>query len=724
MAVRLLSVLPSVFFIVLGLFAVNVDAQQLVATAVISSVDGSGISGQVTFTQASATATEVTISGTITGLTANGEHAFHVHEYGDITQATTGTSTGGHYNPDGKPHACHPTAERHVGDIGNIQADASGAYTFPANFNRDLLTLTGANSIIGRAVVIHAGKDDCAGASGNAGARKAQGVIGIKEGAAVYSGAKARAVAVLKSVGAGTATGTVFFEPQTDGSTRVYARVSGITVGNHGFHVHQLGDISNTVDGTSAGGHYNPAAKNHALPAASATERHMGDMGNLKVEADGKAYHDVTDSLLVTGGAAENIIGRAVVIHADPDDGAGTSGNAGSRVMYGVIGLANPTTVPEVWEAVVSLQGTTGNAVSGDVTFTQVAGTGNVKISGTVTGLADGEHAFHVHTYGDISVADGTGAGGHYNPDNKPHACHPSAERHVGDIGNIVVAGGTYTFPANFERDLLTLTGGKSIVGASVIIHAGKDDCTGASGNAGARVAMGVIGIKKTSDSYISNLATYDGTNNPEFAVAVLKGTNNCAGCGGTVAFKKSGTSDTEVHISLSGFPSSVHAFHIHEFGDITDMTTGGSAGGHYNPAHTVHGLPTAASHHMGDLGNVDFVSGNATVVLKFAFVDMRSAMANILGRGVVVHASNDKGTGASGDAGSRLAAGVIGTASVQRVDAATNGSSNGPSNGSSNGSSNGPSLVPGVVSSASLQTASAAIVMTSLALVALLLAA
>ena len=131
--------------------------------------------------------------------------------------------------------------------------------------------------------------------------------------------------------------------------------------------------------------------------------------------------------------------------------------------------------------------------VTGKVTFTQVDG--GVEIAAELTGLAPGKHGFHVHEFGDCSMMDGTCAGGHFNPDGKPHGGPDSAERHAGDFGNIEAdASGN----AVYKRvdTVISLDGDHSIIGRSIIVHAAADDLkTQPTGNAGARIGCGVIGI-------------------------------------------------------------------------------------------------------------------------------------------------------------------------------------------------------------------------------------
>lgn len=157
------------------------------------------------------------------------------------------------------------------------------------------------------------------------------------------------------------------------------------------------------------------------------------------------------------------------------------------------VGDAAEMSKDEVVRAVAVLHPTAGNSAKGTVWFSRTKG--GVLIKADVQGLAEGKHGFHIHELGDCSAADGTSAGGHYNPDGNPHAGPQQKQRHMGDLGNIE---SNSSGQAQYERvdDYVTLQGEKSIIGRAVIIHSGEDDLTSQpTGNAGSRVACGVIGI-------------------------------------------------------------------------------------------------------------------------------------------------------------------------------------------------------------------------------------
>jgi Cu-Zn family superoxide dismutase len=143
------------------------------AICVLTPTKGSSVAGMVTFTRKG---DAIEITGEITGLTP-GLHGFHVHEFGDLNSAD-GLATGGHFDPDKKMHGGPHAKERHVGDLGNVEADKNGKVKL--HMTDKVIQLQGPHSIIGRGLIVHAKADDLKSQpTGDAGGRVAQGVIGV-----------------------------------------------------------------------------------------------------------------------------------------------------------------------------------------------------------------------------------------------------------------------------------------------------------------------------------------------------------------------------------------------------------------------------------------------------------------------------------------------------------------------------------------------------------------
>lgn len=147
----------------------------------------------------------------------------------------------------------------------------------------------------------------------------------------------------------------------------------------------------------------------------------------------------------------------------------------------------------KITKAIAVLQPTKGSKVKGTVIFTKVDD--GVRVKGTITGLTPGKHGFHIHEYGDLSSTDGSSLGGHFNPTTEPHAAPEAPKHHTGDFGNITAdSKGVAKFDEVFKGR--TLNGPKSIIGRGVVVHAKADDLTSQpSGAAGARIAVGVVGV-------------------------------------------------------------------------------------------------------------------------------------------------------------------------------------------------------------------------------------
>jgi Cu-Zn family superoxide dismutase len=131
--------------------------------------------------------------------------------------------------------------------------------------------------------------------------------------------------------------GTIYFT-KTDKGMHVQGEITGLTPGEHGFHVHEFGVWNE--DGMASGGHFNPSKSEHG--SHDSAKRHVGDLGNVKADDSGKAVIDLEDDQLSFEGP-NCILGRGLVVHEKADDlKSQPSGNAGGRLAVAIIGVAKP----------------------------------------------------------------------------------------------------------------------------------------------------------------------------------------------------------------------------------------------------------------------------------------------------------------------------------------------------------------------------------------------
>ncbi len=148
------------------------------------------------------------------------------------------------------------------------------------------------------------------------------------------------ATAPLVSRSASTVTGTATFTSSGPGVTLTLT-VAGATPGEHGVHLHAVGDCS-ADNASSAMGHWDPSMMTHGLPTVS--PHHAGDCGNITVKADGTGTLTITNPWTIGTGEMTDIVGKAIIVHAAVDDGTSppapaTPGNSGARQACGVIAM-------------------------------------------------------------------------------------------------------------------------------------------------------------------------------------------------------------------------------------------------------------------------------------------------------------------------------------------------------------------------------------------------
>jgi Cu-Zn family superoxide dismutase len=139
------------------------------AVAEIHPLDGSTVHGTVTFTELD---DAVEITGTVNGLRP-GSHGFHIHS------GVLCTDPGEHFNPDNEEHGGPNDAERHLGDLGNLETGTDSSATF--EMTNDMIELVGEDAIVGHALIVHQGEDDyTTQPSGDSGPQVGCGIIELR----------------------------------------------------------------------------------------------------------------------------------------------------------------------------------------------------------------------------------------------------------------------------------------------------------------------------------------------------------------------------------------------------------------------------------------------------------------------------------------------------------------------------------------------------------------
>jgi superoxide dismutase, Cu-Zn family len=163
-------------------------------------------------------------------------------------------------------------------------------------------------------------------------------------------------------------------------------------------------------------------------------------------------------------------------------------------IIIAIIGCKTKTNTSDSKTLNLIFESKSNSTVTGTASFTEK--NGKVTFVAKIAGLQPGVHAIHIHEKSDCSAADGSSAGGHWNPTFKKHGKWSEAEHHKGDIGNFTAdekGNGTITLTTD-EWSIGGNDATKDILGKGLIVHQGADDFVSQpAGNAGARVACSAI---------------------------------------------------------------------------------------------------------------------------------------------------------------------------------------------------------------------------------------
>jgi len=233
----------------------------------------------------------------------------------------------------------------------------------------------------------------------------------------------------------------------------------------------------------------------------------------------------------------------------------------------------------------------------------------------------------------------------------------------MGDMGNWTLTNGR--IDQTKQLDIITLNGSGSIIGRGVVLHGVPDDCTTqpAGGSSPPRAAYGVIGLANPDTGNTNDALAPKGAAAVTSAICVLRptqATSTNAVAGTIILTQTSATGPTTIFGSITGLDGNPHGFHIHEFGDVSNVN-GTAAGSHYNPTGAEHGIPPFSVRHVGDMGNIFYyVSGTG----YYNYTNDKISLTgdySVLGHTIIVHSAADDCGQPTGNAGVRLAQCVIG---------------------------------------------------------------
>lgn len=447
------------------------SSAELAANAVFSQKN---VKGTITFEQAMPSSTTY-INISLTGLPSSELYQWHVHQYpftAALSSPCSPANTGGHFDPLGASTLpnystnCNPSnvTACEIGDLSG-KFGLLNASNLPDQLLDDTLSLYGAQSIVGRSIVLHFQNGTrfvCANILPNS----SESIIGRSY------------VPFRRS----NIVGDMYFTQYSFNVTTVFVNLlSSLPTTGHNWHVHELPITGSDGDNpcTSTGGHYNPRGVNVSSSdypsncnGSNPLECEVGDLsskgGVISFSSStnqGRLFYVDTDLPLLPDGEGHYIANRSVVIHQE--------GRGPGRIACGNVTELRPR------EAVVVFNGVEG--VTGTIRFKQASPYDPTTISVDIRGLSGMAGGYHVH---EMPVGEGVSGrgrcgprytGGHWNPTGAPYPLPTGLTYDQYEIGDLSGKFGLLTnlseLIAEYSDPDLPLFGTNSIMGRSVVIH-------------------------------------------------------------------------------------------------------------------------------------------------------------------------------------------------------------------------------------------------------------
>ncbi len=430
------------------------------SVSVVGSSEDSAISGTLVLSQ-SDPGSPVYISGDIVGLTP-GFHGFHVHEIGDTSEGCK--AAGSHFNPHEQTHGAPNDTVRHVGDLGDIFTEAGEDVTRVDIVDKVASLYTGKSNVLGRTIVIHAGMT----------------LLNSSYGCALCS------------------------------YNDAYFIIGEDDLGD--------GDDDESLKTGNAGGR---------VACGIIEEYDRGELRRLEETDELETPQYICTLPRDEGETCDRAIPETRFYYQESSRlcrkfvSNGCGGNRNNFKTY-----RDCTNFCGEFRGVVTFTEVVGNSknpdIYGFVMMTQASPDLPVYITGEVAGMKPGRHGFHIHELG-TTDDDCVASGSHYNPHGKTHGAPEDEVRHVGDLGNILTPEGGAHTEIDMVDHVLSLYGEHSVLDRTLVIHAGSsielvswidyyvyskfgiyilgeddlgdggDDGSLSTGNAGGRVACGIL---------------------------------------------------------------------------------------------------------------------------------------------------------------------------------------------------------------------------------------